>query len=408
MGFDEVRFAPATEAPAIYADRFAEWLNDGGHAGMGWLERTREKRLDPSRVLPGARSMVMLGVNYWPGEEKARRQEMWAKYALYKDYHDMIEAALKRCGTLLEERFGIGPSDHRYYVDTGPVMERGFAARCGIGFQGKNGMLISRSHGNWLFLACIVTRLRFIPDPPLVGGNPVEGAGDTGQFCGTCRRCIDACPTDAIREPGLVESRLCISYQTIENKGIIPRELRPLIGGRIFGCDICLDVCPWNRFARSGRQLLLEQRYRLADLTLLEILCMTRERFSEEFRRSPVKRLKWRGLMRNGCVVAANTCGKEPSERAAILDALERLAKDDEPIVRAHAVWAIHRIAGGNARDRLKSLCQKETDPEVLEEYARAEQPRAGLNAHTGASAGNGDFAAGIRTNRRSGEPEKQ
>lgn len=370
-GFDEVRFASAEAVPAFHAGRFGEWLERGMHADMAWLERSREKRLDPSKVLAGVRSIVALGINYWPGEDRARSQRTWAKYALYKDYHDTVEAALKRLGRVLEQMFGVGSGDYRYYVDTGPVLERGVAARCGLGFQGKNGMLISRRHGNWLFLACLLTRLPFEPDPPLPGGS--GGAGSVGQFCGTCRRCIDACPTDAIPEPGLVESRRCISYQTIENKGCIPRELRPLIGERLFGCDICLDVCPWNRFARSGRLLLLESQYFLADLTLLDILGMSRERFAELFRRSPVKRLKWRGLMRNACVVAGNVTGLDPEVRASLLDALEGLARCDEPLVRAHAVWAIHRLtAGGRSERRLRVLREKETDPVVLEEYAHA------------------------------------
>lgn len=375
-GFDDVRFAAATTVPGIHAERFSAWLEEGRHADMGWMERTREKRLNPAEVLPGARSIVVLGVNYWPDEANAQRQATWAKYALYKDYHDTVEPALKQAGRLLERQFGVGADDYRYYVDTGPVMERGVAARCGIGFQGKNGMLISRMHGNWLFLACILTRLEFHPDPPLKGGLSRVGNGEVGQFCGTCRRCMEACPTDAIPEAGLVDSRLCISYQTIENKGIIPRELRPRIGERLFGCDICLDVCPWNRFARAGRQLLLEKRYHLADLTLLDLLQMTPERFSEVFRKSPVKRLKWRGLMRNASIVAGNVfnAAEPTNETQAVLAALEELARSSEWVVRVHAVWAVYRITGSEARERLREPLRAETDPRVLEEYRLGEQ----------------------------------
>ncbi len=370
-GFDEVRFASATAVAEPHRTRFEAWLSEGRQADMGWLEGTREKRLDPARVVDGVRSVVVLGINYWPDEARARNQGAWAKYALYRDYHDTIERALKALGRDLEERFGLGPRDYRYYVDTGPVMERGFAARCGLGFQGKNGMLISRDHGNWLFLACILTPLSFEPDPPLAGGGRDVGGG-VGRFCGTCRRCMDACPTDAIPEPGLVDSRLCISYQTIENKGIIPRELRPLIGQRVFGCDVCLDVCPWNRFARYGRRMLLEKRYALADLTLPDLLGMTREGFAETFRRSPVKRLKWRGLLRNACVAAGNVNGAAPDVRARLLEALFSLARCDEPLVRVHAVWAVGRLADGTARTRLAALRAREDDPSVLEEYAVA------------------------------------
>ncbi len=369
-GFDEVRFASADALSEFHAGRFEGWLDRGMHADMAWLERGREKRLDPEGVLSGVRSIVALGINYWPDESRATDQSVWAKYALYKDYHDTVESGLKRMGTTLESMFGVDRSDYRYYVDTGPIMERGVAARCGMGFQGKNGMLISRRHGNWLFLACLLTRIPFVPDPPLQGGTgEIDGVG---RFCGTCRRCIDACPTDAIPEPGLVDARRCISYQTIENKGVIPRELRPLIGEKLFGCDICLDVCPWNRFARSGRRLLLESRYYLADLTLLDVLCLSRERFAELFRRSPVKRLKWRGLLRNACVVAGNATGLDDETRDALLDALERLVRCDEPLVRAHAVWAVRRLAGESAAGRLRNARAAESDPVVLREFTQA------------------------------------
>ncbi len=374
-GFDEVRFAPAAAVEEAHAARFERWLGEGGHADMQWLERSRDKRLDPALVLPGARSIVVLGINYLPDQANARRQTRWAKYSLYRDYHDTVEQALKSAGRTLEARFGAGPSDYRYYVDTGPVMERGLAARCGIGFQGKNGMLISRNHGNWLFLACILTRVAFVADPPLKGGGAAPRTGGVGLFCGSCRRCIDACPTDAIREPGLVDARRCISYLTIENKGVIPRELRPGIGERLFGCDVCLDVCPWNRFAQAGRLLLLERRYHPADLTLPRLLTITQEEFREIFRKSPVKRLKWRGLIRNACVAAGNGYHRDGDRegRGQVLETLTGLAGNAEWLVRAHAVWAVYRIDGESARERLEACRRAERDPRVLEEDAEAE-----------------------------------
>ena len=251
LGFDDVRFAAA--APSVRG-ALPEWLAAGMQGEMAWMERTAAKRLDPQLVLPGARTVIMLGVSYWseklrfPTEANARPR--WARYALHEDYHDTIKAALEAAGTILQQH-GDAPDDHRWYVDTGPVLERSWAARAGLGFNGKNAMLISRQHGNWLFLASILTRLAIDPDEPIRRGP----AADTpvGALCGRCTRCLDACPTHAFAQPGLVDARRCVSYQTIENKGIIPRELRAGIGDRIYGCDICLEVCPWNRFAQIGR-----------------------------------------------------------------------------------------------------------------------------------------------------------
>jgi len=258
---------------------------------------------------------------------------------LREDYHDTIKPALVAAERCIEELYGAGERDYRYYVDTGLVLERSWAARAGIGFIGKNAMLISREHGNWLFLASILTRIDFAPDEPV--RNKFRER-EVGLLCGSCTRCLDACPTNAFAAPGIVDARRCISYQTIENKGVIPRELRAGIGNRIYGCDVCLDVCPWNRFARDGRQMLLSARYDLADLSLREILALTPERFAEVFRRTPIKRLKLVGLLRNACVVAGNVGD------ASLLPQLIALAKTHaSPIVRAHAVWSVFKLGGG-------------------------------------------------------------
>src|SRR5688572_8723308 len=220
-------------------------------------------------------------------------------------------------------------------------------------------MLISRRHGNWLFLATILTRIEFTPDEP-VRINFRER--EIGLLCGRCTRCLDACPTNAFAAPGVVDARRCISYQTIENKGVIPRELRAGIGNRIYGCDVCLEVCPWNRFARDGRRLLLSARYDLAELSLAEILALTPERFAEVFRRTPIKRLKLAGLLRNACVVAGNVGD------ASLVPQLVALATSHvSPLVRAHAVWAVYRLGAGA---QLEHAMVTESDPIVLEEYA--------------------------------------
>ncbi len=374
LGFDEARF---TDLSPVAPGRLREWINLGYHADMEWLRNSVEKRLDPIQVLKGACSVVMLGVNYFPGEESVSEQKRWAKYSLYQDYHDTILKGLKEAGRLLESRYGLDAGEYRYYVDTGPVMERGWAAASGMGWQGKNGMLISKTHGNWLLLATLITKLAIEPDPPVkMSLAAAPSRAELGAFCGKCTRCIDSCPTKAIVEPGILDASLCISYQTIENKGVIPRELRPGIGSRIFGCDICLDVCPWNRFARAGRQVLLSERYDIGELGLLEILEMDIETFREVFRKTPIKRLKWKGLLRNACIVAGNlkTSGEwsevDGTDRTdRIQKALLSLARHHEAMVRPHAVWALHRLWGSSASELLRKSRQVEADPATLEEY---------------------------------------
>jgi len=370
-GFDEVRFADLSPVPE---ERLRKWIEAGYHADMEWLRNSIEKRLNPDLVLEGACSVIMLGINYLPDREPARSQGRWGKYSLYSDYHDTVLKGVRRVGALLERRYSLAPGDYRGYVDTGPIMERGWAAASGMGWQGKNGMLISRKHGNWLLLATILTRLEIEPDAPLRKGA-ARNKPELGLLCGKCRRCIDACPTDAIVEPGTLDAERCISYQTIENKGIIPREMRAKIGSRVFGCDICLDVCPWNRFAKAGRQALLSQRYDLAELGLLDLLEMDVERYRETFRKTPMKRAKRRGLLRNACVAAGNLLESEEWREGGedwmkrVAAALVRVAEEEEPVARVHAVWALYRLLGDEAAERLDAARAAETHPEVLEEY---------------------------------------
>lgn len=367
LGFDEVRFALVEEEGSR---GFRDWLDAGMHADMAWMERTADKRTKAELVLPGARSVIVLGVNYWPGAAVEKTisdptRPRWARYALHDDYHDTVRPGLVAAGRILEEMAGVAESDYRYYVDTGPVMERGWAARSGLGFRGKNAMLISKTHGNWLFLASILTRVEIAPDEPLRKSVHSTDEGErAGLLCGKCTRCLDACPTDAFSSPGVVDARRCISYQTIENKGIIPRELRAGIGARIYGCDVCLEVCPWNRFAQKGHQMLLAARYELAELPLREILGLTPERFAEVFRRTPIKRLKLRGLLRNACVVAGNLGD------VSLLPELTALVSHESAMVRAHAVWAVQRLAGNEASALLNAEQSRETDASVLAEYA--------------------------------------
>ena len=369
LGFDDVRFV-ATSLP-LEGEGLNAWIASGMHGDMGWMERTSGKRLDPNLVLEGVKSMILLGVSYADGGQSeatasAIDRPIWARYALYEDYHDTMKPALAEAGRRLQQIYGATESDYRYYVDTGPVLERSWAARAGIGFVGKNAMLISRRHGNWLLLASILTRVEFIPDEPirkkLTGTD--GGLGQVGLLCGKCTRCMDACPTNAFPGPGVVDARLCVSYQTIENKGIIPRELREGIGSRIYGCDVCLEVCPWNRFAAKGRSMLLKARQELAGLTLKDILELTPEPFAEVFRRTPMKRVKLGGLLRNACIVAGN------SGDVSLQPWLVRLVQHPLPLVRAHAVWALYRLLGRVAADALLASAREiETDLSVQAEY---------------------------------------
>lgn len=373
LGFDEVRFATLAE---LGGEKLKAWLAAGLHADMQWMERTAEKRLKPELVLAEARSVIMLGVSYADagrearGEGRGDGEEMvgratWARYALHEDYHDTIKAGLIAAGKVLAEMYGAAREDFRAYVDTGPVLERGWAAKAGLGFIGKNAMLISRRHGNWLFLATILTRQEFFPDAPV--RKQASDFADVGLLCGKCTRCLDACPTEAFAAPGVVDARRCISYQTIENKGIIPRELRAGIGNRIYGCDVCLEVCPWNRFAVAGRKVLLVVRRELAGLTVREILALTPARFAEVFRRTPIKRVKLAGLLRNACIVAGN------SGDVSLAEPLTKLAMHESPLVRAHAVWAVRKLVGeSRASTLLQGARAAETDAAVLAEYEPA------------------------------------
>lgn len=334
LGFDTVGFVRAG-APAPGSKAFGSWLEAGMHGSMEWMARNREKRADSSLVLPGAESLILLGVNYLPEEASLPPgSPVFARYALYEDYHDTIKPALAKAGRLLEERLGLGPSDYRYYTDTGPVLERAWAQRAGLGFIGKNAMLVSRSFGNYLFLSTILVRAELQADEPLVA----EKKG-VGGLCGKCTRCLDACPTRALVAPGVLDARRCISYLTIENKGPIPLEFRTAIGTRVYGCDVCAEVCPWNRFAVESRSALLVAKSALRDLSLRELLRLTPERFAEAFRRSPVKRIKLAGLLRNACVAAGN------SGNPSLLPTLEALSRHESPLVAEHAAWAVNRLA---------------------------------------------------------------
>src|SRR6202045_4397532 len=326
LGFDSCRITAC--APPTHAEEFCNWLKGGAAGEMSYMERGEEKRRDPQKVLPDARSIIVVALNYWQGENLRRSQTAAtgriARYAWGDDYHDVIAAKLPKIDEFLRE-FG---GEQKYYVDTGPILERDHAAQAGIGWHGKSTMLIDEKLGTWFFLSEILTTLELPPD---------ESARER---CGTCERCINACPTGAITAPHKLDARRCISYLTIELKSSIPLELRSLIGDRIFGCDDCLDACPWNRFAQVSHESAFAARRSTTAFSLRDYLALNEAEFRNLFRNSPIKRIKRRGFLRNVCVALGNVGTSED------LPALREAALDSEPLIAEHATWAIEQILG--------------------------------------------------------------
>jgi epoxyqueuosine reductase len=324
LGFDDCRIARAKQA--AHADVFRDWLADGKHGGMAWMERTPDRRCDPREVLPGCKSLVCLAMNYYPGASPFPDGQPGgyriARYAWNDDYHDLIESRLKEFDLRLQSLGG----EQRPYVDTGPVLERDFATESGLGWNGKSTMQIHRRLGTWFFLADILTTLNLVADEPF------------GDHCGKCTRCIAACPTGAITAPRRLDARRCISYLTIENKGPIPEQFREAMGDRIYGCDDCLDACPWNRFAAESREMAFQARGGVFEKRLRDFLELDDDGFRALFAKSPIKRIKRPRFFRNVCVALGNT------GTADDLPALERAAADPDPLIAGHAGWALRRI----------------------------------------------------------------
>jgi len=348
LGFDDCRFTAATTPD--HAAEFQRWLAKNRHGEMGYLERNAQKRIDPQKVLPGARSVITLATSYAASDEgpvtrgegrasgachpspvTRHHSGLVARYARFKDYHDVIGGRLRVLGGFVDQLAGDG-ARALWYVDTGPLLERDLAQRAGLGFIGKHASLISRKFGNWIFLSEILTTLELEPDAP------------ERNHCGSCARCIAACPTQAIRSPFQLDARLCISYLTIELKGAIPVGLRPAIGNRIYGCDDCLAACPWNRFAREGNLMKSHARPDLAEPDLLELLSLDDASFKSRFGGTPVLRTKRRGLLRNVSVALGNVGGE------SALPSLRKAAADSEPLIAEHACWAIDQIQKRAAR----------------------------------------------------------
>ncbi|HUS95586.1 MAG TPA: tRNA epoxyqueuosine(34) reductase QueG [Hyphomicrobiaceae bacterium] len=367
LGFDAVGIA-APGAIGIAGQRLRAFVGEGRHAEMVWMSDTLERRADPRRLWPECRSVIMLGMSYAPSADPLTQlQERLSEpgrglvsfYAKGKDYHDIIKGKLKQVASGLAQASGEGV---KVFVDTAPLMEKPLAEAAGIGWQGKHTNLVSRTHGSWLFLGAILTAAQLAPDAP------------EADHCGSCSRCLDVCPTDAFPAPYQLDPRRCIAYLTIEHKGHIAEEFRRPIGNRVFGCDDCLAVCPWNKFAADAREQRFAARSETDDPPLEELLALDDAAFRKRFAGTPVKRTGRDRIVRNALIAAGNSGNPD------ILPLVGERAGDDSPLVRAMAAWAAHRLAGPERFAALGTAHRlRERDPAVIAEW---DQNR-GLSANT-------------------------
>ena len=353
-GFDAVGFAPARLDDEA-RDNLREFLARGYHGDMGWLAGTAERRGDPQALWCDAQSVVVLGANYAPeGDPLALADApgigVVSVYARGRDYHDTLKRRLRALARWID---GEWPGALKLFVDTAPVMEKPLAQQAGLGWQGKHTNLVSRDFGSWLFLGEIYLAMALEPDPPKT------------DHCGSCRRCLDACPTAAFPAPYRLDARRCISYLTIEHKGMIPLELRPLIGNRIFGCDDCLAVCPWNKFARAAHEPDFLPREALTAPRLAELASLDDTQFRSMFSGSPVKRTGRDRFLRNVLIAIGNAGPSHPE----LLAAARRCLDDAAPLVRAAAVWALSRLSPEAFQAERVSRLAGESDPLVRGEW---------------------------------------
>lgn len=333
--------------------RLERFIAEGAHGDMIWMADTAARRASPLTLWPDVRSVIMLGLNYGPDDDplailKERARAAISVYAKGDDYHDLIKKRLKEIARWLVKEAG---GDVKVFVDTAAVMEKPLAAKAGLGWQGKHTNLVSRQFGSWLFLGAIFTTLDLPPDAP------------TENSCGSCRACLDVCPTAAFPEPYRLDARRCISYLTIEHKGPIPRELRPLMGNRIYGCDDCLAVCPWNKFAVAGREAKLAARDALRAPALAELVRLDDGQFRALFTKSPIKRIGRNRFIRNVLIAIGNSGDTSLAEEAV------RLLDDASPLVRGAAVWALSQLM---EFDKLKALARTDIDSSVADEWHAA------------------------------------
>ncbi len=349
LGFDAVRVTEARLADSV-CDNFRSFLAQGLEGDMAWLRDKADRRADPQTLWPGARSVIMLGLNY--GRERASHSAQDGVVSIYaqgRDYHDVLKSRLKQLARWLNEASG---HEVKVFVDTAPVMEKPLAQQSGLGWQGKHTNLVSREFGSWLFLGEVFTTLALEPDPPET------------DHCGACRKCLDICPTQAFMGPYRLDPRRCVSYLTIEHKGPIPRDLRPGIGNRIYGCDDCLAVCPWNKFAQAAREAAFTPKAAMTGLALRGLAALDDTAFRARFAGSPVKRTGRNRFVRNVVIAMGN------SGAAALVPDIEARLKDESSLVRGAAVWALARLAPARAAALKAQHLGAETDAEVREEWS--------------------------------------
>jgi epoxyqueuosine reductase len=347
--------------PGPEVERYREWIEAGRHGEMAWLAKDPARRADARLVLEGAATVLSVAEPYFqgelPGPTVDRPRGRVARYALGDDYHEVLLPKLREIAA------STGDEAARPYTDTGPVLEKPRAQRAGLGWVGKHSNAVSRRHGSWWFTGAVLTRAKLRED-----GRAAPMDGGHADHCGSCQRCLVACPTGAIRpeEPYQLDARRCISYLTIELRGPIPRELRPLIGTWVFGCDLCLDVCPWNRFAKKASEIRYMPRDVWLNPALEEMLGWDEARFRQATQRSPIRRAKRRGLLRNVAVALGNA-----GDRGAV-PALNRcLEGESEALVRGHAAWALGQLGGAAARAAL-TKARRDCDGFVREELEAA------------------------------------
>ena len=372
LGFELIGITPAAQSETIA--RYQQWIESGYAGEMSYLEKHLPLKTDVRRLLTEAKSVVSLAMNYYtldPPEVLAQDpgRGQISRYAWGDDYHELIRERLLELVTFIKQTAEIELRT-RVCVDTAPIIEREYAQRAGIGWIGKNTNLIHWRSGSWYFLAEVLIDVALESDESDLRGS-----------CGTCTRCIEACPTDAIIEPNLLDSRLCISYLTIELKGSIPKALRPKVGNLIFGCDICQEVCPWNSKAVPTTEPAFQPRDGNLAPQLLSLVGMTQQEFSRRFKGSPIKRAKRRGFLRN-VLVAIGNWGTRRSDAlhhddrdrvtSKAVPALEGALVDHEPLVRGHAAWALGKIGGETAKRVLKTRLTVETDQDVITEIQDA------------------------------------
>jgi epoxyqueuosine reductase len=352
LGFDSTGFAPARAEPATMA-HFQEYLSLGRHGNMAWLADRAEQRRSPDALWDGAKSVIMLGMNYGPGSNPLALLDQKSKanisvYARGRDYHDVFKKRLKRLGRWLHSETDL---PLKVFVDTAPVMEKPLAAAAGIGWQGKHTNLVSPDFGSWLFLGAIFTALEIAPDAP------------HADQCGSCHKCLDICPTKAFPAPYQLDARRCISYLTIEHKGVIPRHFRRAIGNRVYGCDDCLAVCPWNKFAEMSQEMKFHAREELLAPDIAEWLTLDDAAFRTLFSGSPVKRTGRDRFLRNLLIAAGNSADK------SLLDQIGELLSDAAPVVRATAAWAFRELAEEDDIAAARQAHAAEEDETVIAEW---------------------------------------